>query len=186
VPIDAIELQLAAAFQRFNTLQRRAEGTRDAAAILTKTFAELSTALEEARVAQEQLIDQRTRIEQLQLELQHQYERYWQLFDEMPSPYIVTTADTKITDVNKAAAHLLNVSQRFLVNKVLSVFVCEDRARLLQTAASLATEGGERDLVVKLRPRERAPLAVQAHVAGEAGSLRWILRPGAPEAGPPL
>ena len=186
MPIDAIEMQLAAALQRFSTLQRRAEGSRDSGAILTKTFAELSSALEEVRVTQEQLIDQRTRMEQMQQELQRQYQRYWQLFDEMPSAYVVTSADTRITEVNKAAAQLFNVSQRFLVNKVLSVFVCEDRAQFLQVAASLATDGGERELAVKLRPRERAPLIVKADVAGEAGSLRWIIRPGEFETVQPL
>lgn len=116
-------------------------------------------------------------MEQLQIELRHQYERYWQLFDEMPSGYVVTKETTSITEVNKAAASLFNVSQRFLVGKALSVFVCEDRAQFLTVASALASEGGERQLSLKLRPRERAPLTVQVRVVGEAGSLRWILNP---------
>ena len=185
MPIDAIELHLASALQRFNALQRRAEAHRDPAALLTKTFAELGSALEELRVAQDQLVEQRGHMERLQSQLQQQDERYWQLFDEMPNAYVVTNAETVITEVNRAAAQLFNVSQRFLVNKALSVFVCEDRARFLRNAAAVAAEGGERNLNVRLRPRERAPLSVIAHVGGDAGGLRWVLRPVAEPAAVP-
>ena len=177
MPIDALELQLAAAVQRYNALQRRADAHREPEALLNKTFAELGTALEEVRVVQEQLIEQRTRMELLQAELRQQYERYWQLFDEMPGAYVVTKGTTAITEVNKAAANLVNVSQRFLVGKALSVFVCEERAQFLVVADALARQGGERQLTIRLRPRERAPLTVHARVVGEGGSLRWILNP---------
>ena len=115
MPLDALELQLAAATQRFNTLKRRAESPKEPSLLLTRSLAELSTALEEVRVAQEQLLESRLRMEQLQEELREQAERYWQLFDEIPQPYVVTRPDSTIVEVNKAASALLNVSQRFLV-----------------------------------------------------------------------
>jgi len=180
VPIDAIELQLAAAMQRYHALQRRAETHHDSSSILAKAFAELDTAFEALRVAQEQLIENRARMERLQSDLQRQSERYWQLFDEMPDAYVVTKDSTAIVDVNKAAARLFNVSQRFLVGKTLSVFVCEDRAQFLGTAARLANEGGLHEMIVKLRPRERAPLAVRARVTGDREGLRWVFQPAAP------
>lgn len=175
--LDSLELQLASALQRYNNLQRRAETNREPAALLTKTLAELATALEEVRVAQEQLIESRSRMEQLQAALRTQYEKYWQLFDEMPEAYVVSKADSTIVEVNKAAAHLFNVSQRFLIGKALSVFVCEERAKFLDTSTRAAAEGSTLELTLKLRPRERAPLTVTARVTGDAGSLRWLLRP---------
>src|SRR3954468_575294 len=102
--LDGLELQLASAVQRFNTFQRRAEAPRDPGVLLTKTLAELGTALEEVRVAQEQLIESRERMEQLQVELRRNYEKYWQLFDEMPDVYLVTRPDTTILEANRAAA----------------------------------------------------------------------------------
>src|ERR1051326_5279486 len=160
--VDALELQLASALQRFHTLQRRAESTTDKGPLLSRTLAELSTAREEIRVAKEQIIENRRRMELLQAELTAQMNKYWDLFDEMPEPYIVTRSDTTISEVNRAAAELLNVSQRFLVGKTLSVFVCEDRTRFLDESRRLAQDRGTAELRLKLRPRERAPLAVTA------------------------
>ena len=174
---DSLELQLASALQRYNNLQRRAETQRDPSALASKTLAELGTALEELRVAQEQLLDSRSRMEQLQAELHRQYEKYWQLFDEMPDAYIVTKPDSTIVEVNKAAARLLNVSQRFLLGKTLSVFVCEERGQFLTACTHSAAGGPASDLMLKLRPRERAPMSASARVTGDESALRWVIRP---------
>jgi PAS domain S-box-containing protein len=179
VALDSLELQLASALQRFVTLQRKAEGQREPSTLLAKTLAELGTALEEVRVAQEQLIESRTRMEHLQVELQAQYEKYWQLFDTMPEAYVVTKPDSTIVEVNKVAAQLLNVSQRFLIGKPLSVFVCEERAQFLSACGRTAADASTLELSVKLRPRERAPVSVQTRVSGDSTGLRWVLRPGA-------
>jgi two-component system sensor histidine kinase VicK len=175
VAFDALELQLASALQRFSTLQRRAESPRDPSNLLTKTLAELGTALEEVRVAQEQLIESRARMEQMQAELRRQHDKYWQLFDEMPEAYVVSRPDTTILEVNKAAAQFFNVSQRFLIGKTLSVFVCEERTQFLDASARVAAEGTPLDLSLKIRPRERAPMPVSVRVSGSPNELRWIL-----------
>jgi PAS domain-containing protein len=176
VALDSLELQLSSALQRFNNLQRRAESAHEPATLLAKSLAELGTALEEVRVAQEQLIESRLRLEQVQIELRQQYERYWQLFDAMPDAYLVTRPDSIILEVNKAAAHMFSVSQRFLIGKPLSVFVCEERARFLADCARVAADSITLDLSLKIRPRERAPMTVSARVGGDAGGLRWVFR----------
>lgn len=175
--VDALELQIVSALQRFSSLQRRlASDPADPTKLLDRAVSELGTALEELRAAQEQIIENRARMEELQLELSTQYEKYWRLFDRMPQPYLVTKADSTILEANRAAADLLNVSQRFLVGKILSVFVCEDRTRFLSDAARVPPDGSMWDIAFKLRPRERAPLSVMAQVCGEGDGLRWILR----------
>ena len=183
--IDVLELQLASALQRFATLQRRAASDRDQSKLLGRALQELGTALEQVRVAQEQLIEGRQRLEAAQAELARERERYWQLFDQMPQPYVVTDPSSVITEVNRAAAQLFNVSQRFLVGKAMSVFVCEERGRFLSDISRLASEGRSSELAFKLRPRERAPVDVRATVGGDAAGLRWVLRladgGGAPE-----
>jgi len=176
--LDSLELQLASALQRYNALQRRADARREPAAVLAKTLAELGTALEEVRVAQEQLIESRAHIERLQDELRREADKYWRLFDSMPDAYVVTRPDSTILEVNRAAAQLFNVSQRFLVGKTLSVFVCEDRTRFLVATERAAAQDGPHDMTLKLRPRERAPLSVEARVSGgDSQTLRWLLRP---------
>lgn len=175
--IDVLELQLVSALQRFATLQRRAASDRDHAKLLGRSLQELETALEEVRVAQEQLVDGRERLEAAQAELIRERQRYWQLFDEMPQAYIVTDPTSVITEVNRAGAQLFNVSQRFLVGKAMSVFVCEDRNRFLTEISRFAADGRPAELTFKLRPRERAPLDVLATVGADLNGLRWVLRP---------
>lgn len=178
--IDVLELQLASALQRFATLHRRAASDRDQAKLLDRSLQELEGALEEVRVAQEQMVEGRRRLEAVQAELLKERERYWQLFDDMPQAYVVTDPSSVITEVNRAGAQLFNVSQRFLVGKAMSVFVCEDRTRFLGEISRLADDGRSEELSFKLRPRERAPLDVIATVGADLTGLRWVLRPADP------
>jgi two-component system sensor histidine kinase VicK len=174
--VDALELQIVSALQRFTTLQRRATAERvDQPKLFSRALKELQDALEELRVAQEQLVENRARMEQMQQDLTQQYEKYWQLFDLLPQPYVVTKPDSTIVEANKAAADLFNISQRFLLGKTISVFVCEERGRFLVEAARVNAESGPMTLKFRLRPRERAPIDVSARVAGDAASLRWVL-----------
>lgn len=172
--IDSLELRLASAVQRFNSLQRRAATAREPAALLSRSLHELGEVIEELRVAQEQLIDQRRRMDAMQEELRRQNARYWQLFDEIPQPYVVTRVDSTIVEVNKAAAELLNVSQRFLSGKALSMFICEDRSGFLSRIAELAAQRSESHFELKMRPRERAPLSVTAIARADETSVRWL------------
>ena len=87
--------------------------------------------------------------------------------------------------MNRAAAQLFNVSQRFLVGKAMSVFVCEERSRFLTEIGRLASEQWSAELAIKLRPRERAPLDVVATVAGDTGGLRWVFRAAPPRSSEP-
>jgi PAS domain S-box-containing protein len=177
VAVDALELQLAAALRRYQTLQRRAETqSKDPGGLAARALAELGTALEELRVAQEQIMEGRRRTEDLQRELAAQCSKYSELFDEMPEPYLVTRPDTTIVEVNRAAAELFNVSQRFLTGKTLSVFVCEGRGRFLDDSARLARDKASAEWSVKLRPRERAPLTVSIRVRADGTGLRWIVQ----------
>lgn len=177
--VDTLELQLLAAVQRYQTLQRRIETqVKDPSAAGARAITELGAALELLRLSHEQVIECRHKSEALLAELTAQRAKYWALFDDMAEACLATGPDTTIVEANRAAAELLNVSQRFLVGKTLGVFVCEDRDRFLVETRRLAQDGDSRELGLKLRPRERAPLAVSAKVRGDGSTLRWMLRPG--------
>jgi PAS domain-containing protein len=176
VAVDALELQIVSALQRFASLQRRvASDPSDPTKLLDRAISELGTALEELRVAQEQIVEHRVRTEELQVELSNQYRKYWLLFDRMPQPYLVTKPDSAIVEANRAAAELLNVSQRFLTGKILSVFVCEDRRAFLTDVLRVAPDTTS-EITFRMRPRERAPLTVVAQVSADEEALRWVLR----------
>jgi PAS domain S-box-containing protein len=177
VSVDSLELQLASAQQRLATLQRRAAAESMESKLLPRALKEAENLLEELRVAQEQLVEARHRLEDVQAELTKQYEKYWELFDEMPDAYVVTKADSTIIEANRAAAELFNVSQRFLVGKPLSVFVCQDRSGFLRVLESIPDRSHPTELSFRLRPRERAPLDVSSTMRADGGSVRWIIRP---------
>ena len=177
VSVDSLELQLASAQQRLATLRRRASAESAESKLLPRALKEAENLLEELRVAQEQLVEARQRLEDVQAELTRQYEKYWELFDEMPDAYVVTKLDSSIIEANRAAAELFNVSQRFLIGKPLSVFVCRDRSGFLKILESMGDQTRPTELPFRLRPRERAPLDVAATVRADGASIRWIVRP---------
>ena len=148
--------------------------------VITDTVRELELALEDLRAAQQALLVRRETLESTRAVMQAEREKYWQLFDALPEPYLVTRLDSVITDANRAAADLLNISQRFLSGKALSIFVCRDRARFLSDAARVAANGETAVLNFTVRPRERAPLEVVARVGFREGAegveLHWNLQ----------
>lgn len=179
--VDSLHLQLTSALHRLSQLQRRAaQLPSEPPKVLMQALSELEQALEELRVAQQHLLEQRDEIETLRTDLERERQKYYRLFDESPDAYLVTTPHAQIIEANRAAAELLNISQRFLLGKNLSVFICSDRNRMLTQALRLAESGGAADWVFSLRPRERAPFRVAARaVVGDETperSLRWILR----------
>ena len=133
--------------------------------------------LQELRGGQDQLLAQREDHRDLRAELRAEREKYTQLFDGAPDPYLVTDADLRILSANRAGADLFNISQRFLSGKSLSVFLSKGRGRLFVEAARLASAGESADWAFAIRPRERAPLQVKArvvvHATDEGVELHW-------------
>jgi PAS domain S-box-containing protein len=187
VSLDALNLQLSSARRRLSMLQRLAQTPGNGNRVLNQALQELETALEELQVAQEHLTEQNTVLSETCRRLDAERTRYWQLFDSSPDAYVVTGEGLLIEEANRAAAQLLNISQRFLVGKPLSVFVSQDRGQLLADAQQLLSAGGHGHWILRIRPRERAPLTVEAKAAATTDSpktLRWMLRPMSAETRP--
>ncbi len=176
---DLLPAQIAAAVRRTEALRSRATGEpREKAQLFDRVLRELDQSLEELRLLQEQIQDQVDRTEELRGELISEREKSSRLFNLLPDACLLTKDDSAIIEANRAASALFNISQRFLVGKVLSVFVCEERTRFLRQIAMFARDGGPVDFSLRLRPRERAPLEVAVQVTIETdGTLRWLLRP---------
>jgi PAS domain S-box-containing protein len=180
--VDSLQQQISTAVSKLNVLQRRADAySPEPPKILRQMLHELASVIEQLQGAQEQLVESRGQLDAAREELQRERDRYWQLFDTAPEAYLVTGPQSQILEANRAAAELLNISQRFLIGKVLSVFVCDNRQRFLTQAASLAQVGGSADWMLRFRPRERAPIEVAARVVSSGAdgekTLRWMVRP---------
>ncbi len=178
--IESLQVQLSTAMQRLASLQRRAEHlTPDSPRIIQQTLEQLEFAIQQLRAAQEELESRRGELVTLRHELEVERRKYWDFFDAAPDAYLVTNAEGEIVEANRAAAELLNISQRFLIGKNFTVFVCTERTRLQTQARRLAESGGSADWVFSLRPRERAPFDVACRVLASDSSdrsLRWMVR----------
>jgi PAS domain-containing protein len=147
-----------AALGRFATLQRRAEAASlTTAPVLKPALRELSEALEELRVANEQLQQHaeevagaRARLERLALQVD-------EFAEVLPLACVRTNAHGEIDTANSAAASLLNVSGAHLRGRSLLVFVLE-RQKFLDAQSAL-TDGLTTSVEVAsgLRPREKRP-----------------------------
>jgi PAS domain S-box-containing protein len=177
--MNANRIQLAPALRRLATLQRRVDTQRDAT--VQQAVDELVRSLQDLRAGQAQLLAQRAEIEAVRAELRTEREKYSQLFDTAPLPYLVTDPQLTIVSANRAGAELFNISQRFLSGKALTVFLSKDRGRFLNEAARLANAGESGEWSFGIRPRERAPLQVNArvvvHATPEGVELHWVIRP---------
>jgi PAS domain-containing protein len=177
--MNTTRIQLAPAFRKVATLQRRIESHPDP--LVEDAVAELVRALEELRLAQGHLLAQRDQVEALRAELRAERQKNIQLFDAAPDAYVITDPVLTIISANRAAAELFNISQRFLTGKGLSVFLARDRGRFLADAARLAATGERAQWSFGIRPRERAAVNVDArvfaHLSAEGAELHWVMRP---------
>jgi PAS domain S-box-containing protein len=177
VSIDALQLRLATAQQRLATLERRASVEPAESKLLPRAIREIQALIADLHAAQDQLVEARRRVDELHEDLTRERQRYWELFELFPQASVVTGSDSSIVEANRAAAELFNVSQRYLVGKLLSTYVCEDRAGFLRTIDALPPGREPLEVRFRLRPRERAPVEVKAVVRADGTSLRWVVRP---------
>src|SRR5258708_15488225 len=108
--------------------------------------AELAEALEELRVAAEELQRQNALLDQAAGEVVHQMQRYRELFDFAPDGYLVLDANGVIQEANLAAAELLRVDAGELIGKPLVVLTARtDRPRLMRLLRDATGDTGVHD-----------------------------------------
>ena len=178
--VDSLRARIVSSRQRLSQLQRRAASSSESPKVVSEAIAQLEQSLDELDAAQQQLFDQRQDLTRARQQLADERDRYWHLFDSAPDACVITASDGRILEANRAAAELLNGSQKFLIGRNLSVFSSSERGRLIADVSRLAESGGSADWVFEVRPRERAAIRVTARVVatgeGHEGHLRWVLR----------
>lgn len=119
-----ISPQLNAVHRRVLSLhQRSAELPTAYQEILAEGFKELQTVLEELQVSEEEVRAQSEALIMARHTIEAERQRYQELFEFAPDGYLVTDPTGRIQEANQAIAHMLKVSQEFLVGKPLGVFI---------------------------------------------------------------
>ena len=115
------------------------------------------------------------------LKLDEQTALWSYLFEEMPLACVETDASGIIFNANRAAATMLNTSVKHLGARLLMHFA-EDRDGFGQLLRGLSSDGSRHSAPMIIRPRERAPMRVEATVIprspGDRTSWLWFFMPG--------
>jgi hypothetical protein len=107
---------------------------------LAETVAELGTALEGLRVTEEELRVQTDTLVAAQEQLAAARERYRELFESAPTPYMVTDPAGTVTAANLRAVRLLGIPHEILIGRPLVMFVvAEDRQRFPEWLGQLSS-----------------------------------------------
>lgn len=151
--------------------------------LLPTAFKELGVASEEIQVAIEELQQQNRELLRLQQQLSAERDRYRELFDLVPNAYLLTSSDGTIREANRSAASFLNVAQRFLIGKPISLFIAaEQRAMFRQQISQLEHSERSQDWELPIQPREGSRFMATTTVSavtnsqGELCCLRWMMR----------
>jgi PAS domain-containing protein len=119
-------------------------------------------------------------LDESRLRLDSQISLWTHLFDEMPTACVETDASGVILGANPAAGVLFNTSVKHLTARLLMHFA-EDRDQFGQLLRGLSADGGRHRCGLIIRPRERAPVHMEATVVvrspGDLSSWLWFFTP---------
>jgi PAS domain S-box-containing protein len=151
--------------------------------LLPVALKELGTASEVLEVAAEKLVQQTEELAATRSQIEMERQRYQSLFEFMPNAYLVTDAQGKIQEANRAAAELFSIEQSFLVNKLLVSFLpLRERQVFRAKLAQLQQCDRIQEYTVCVQPRKGeffdAALSVTPvrDAQGNLTRLSWIVR----------
>ncbi len=151
----------------------------DLRSLFSETLDAIQMTMEELRVTHEDLLDQHEAGLRVEVE-EFARERFGRVFDALPDAVLVTDGDGVVHVANPAAGALLGLGHADLRGKPLAVFVEEDHRRDFRRAlGDLRPLTRTERVELRMRPRDRLPIEVEATVAplpGGSGELAWTLR----------
>jgi PAS domain-containing protein len=157
---------------------RAAKGRRNGFAQDTAELIDQSLSLCDAIVRD--LAGAGLQLDDSRVKLDSQITLWTHLFDEMPTACVETDASGVILGANPAAAVLFNTSVKHLSARLLMHFA-EDRDQFGQLLRGLSTESVRHRCALIIRPRERAPVHMDATVVvrspGDGSSWLWFFTP---------
>lgn len=177
--------------ERFSrTLQERGDAAADLLgprAGLEQSPDLLRRALDELRFRHEQLVlaeaELRAQVDALAqagLRAEAEKQRYVDLFEAAPDPYLVTDLAGIVRDANAEAVELFAIEPRFLHGKPVTGLVTAGGKVSLRESLVALLRSGERVTTVDCfaKPRGREPVACSSRiaVASRGSRLHWIFR----------
>ncbi|MEH1944413.1 MAG: PAS domain S-box protein [Nostoc sp.] len=140
---------------------------------------ELQVALEELQVVEEELREQNEELAIARELVELERQRYQDLFEFAPDGYLVTNAAGIIQEANRAAAILLAVSQKHLVNKPLVLFIAHQDRQTFNTRLNNPQQEQEWEVYLKPRGGKAFPASIRAAAMydseGKQVGWRWLL-----------
>lgn len=176
--IASLNLRTTAARSRLTELERRLEKSTTSGPVVKPALKELSAAIEELQVANEQLSQHANDLAASRHDAAGLSAMHDEFIDILPIPCIWTDEHGVMDQANEASAALLNVAARRLGGKPLSLFV-SDRSTFFDALSVLGSDHNRRvDITVQIRPRERRPrqMRLTGHRLMNDRRLCWILR----------
>jgi PAS domain-containing protein len=179
--LHSLSVRTTAALDRLAELERRAQRVAtNGGSIARPALKELSTALEELQVANEQL---ETTVLDLGASRQHSDEvlaRFDEFVNLLPIACVWTDPGGTILEGNDGAAALLNVARPRLAGKPLMLYIANRIAFFDALAALRTSEQPQIELSVAVRPRERRPREMRLIGRRLQHDTRWcwFLVPG--------
>jgi PAS domain-containing protein len=172
-----IQDKLGAVLKKLATLETRASTAGDSRGTqsLLTDFRHLVADLERAFAS---LREASQRYASLQREVEIASRRAGLLLELSPLPYVLIHTSGVIIETNRAAAKVLNVSERHLRGKAFDIFLQGDREAFLARLQGMREDSETERWSVTLRPRERYPRPVVVVAACETpGRIALILAP---------
>src|SRR5918992_2524745 len=112
------------------------------------------SALEELRVADEELRQRKKKLASAHLQVDAERRRYHELFDLAPDAYLVTNLASIITEANQSASCLLGIAPQYLAGKAIATYiVAEDRPRFRSLLSEAQGSPATRSTPFRLRTR---------------------------------
>ena len=188
--IESLNIRTIAARTRLTELERRLDKSTTPGPVVRPALKELSAAIEELQVANEQLSQHATELAASHHDVAGLHARHDEFIDILPLPCIWTDEHGAVEQANEATAALLNVAARRLGGKPLSLFV-SDRPAFFDALEQLRSDRTQQvDIGVQVRPRERRPrqMRLTGHRLRHDRRLCWIMREdasGVPQLDPP-
>jgi PAS domain S-box-containing protein len=187
-----VDHEIDAAERRLRDLLKEAGARTGDQTLARRTMQELAGALEELSTAAEELREQNDQLIGLRADVERERQRYLELFDLAPDGYLVTDAAATIREANRAAGTLLGVAPERLKGKPFIVFVPRNRRQELRdwlagiARGHPAPTGHEaprrlsREMTLQPRGGPAVPVEITLGLvrddAGHVAGFRWLIR----------
>ncbi|MBD2311515.1 PAS domain S-box protein [Desertifilum sp. FACHB-1129] len=186
--------QLRKAQNRLQKMQKEAENSSQLnEQLVQEAFGELPNVIEELHVAIEELHQQNEELVEARIAIERERQRYQELFDFAPDPYLVTTIQGRIVEANYSAEKLFNVRRKNLCGKPLSIFIDREGhhdfyLKLVKLKSSPSeADAGNRQVVLQdwetiIKPRNQSSFPATISVSSIYDSQkqllgwRWLIR----------